>query len=104
MDLERSQVHRNLDGSLKVMGLEAPDLIFVLIIAAVLNLFFGETSLVIPMVLGVPLLLLMVLYFGKKGKPSNYLIHLVRYIVSPGHYSVGEKSKNEKRMKKYIYE
>jgi len=104
LSLEQSKVHRNLDGAIKVMGLEAPDLILVLMVAAVMNLFFGQTSLVLITVFGIPLLLLFTLYFGKKGKPENYLIHLVRYLVTPRFFSAGENSLKTERMKNTFYE
>lgn len=104
MGLDCSQVHRNLDGQLKIMGLEAPDLILVLMIAAIMNLFFGETRLMLLMVFGLPSLLLAVLYFGKKDKPENYLIHLAKYLTTPGFYSAGVLATNETKMKKRFYE
>jgi len=103
LGLEQSKVHRNLDGTIKVMGLEAPDLILVLLVAAVMNLFFGQTRLVLITVFGIPLLLLFTLYFGKKGKPENYLVHLARYLVMPSFYSAGSESVKRERMKQKFY-
>jgi len=103
MELDSSQVHRNLDGKIKVMGLEAPDLIFVLLVAAIMNLLFGQTRFVLLTVFGIPSFLLVVLYIGKKGKPQDYLIHLIRYFFTPGFYSAGDKPTNEERMKIKFY-
>jgi len=104
LDLEQSKVHRNLDGAIKVMGLEAPDLILVLMVAAIMNLFFGQTNLVLITVFGIPLLLLFTLYFGKKGKPDGYLIHLLRYLMTPSFYSAGVRPNFLERMKTSFYE
>ena len=104
MELDTSPVHRNLDGQIKVMGLEAPDLIFVLLVAAVMNLFFGQTQFVLLAVFGVPSLILVTLYIGKKGKPEGYLIHLLRYFLTPSFYSAGEDPISKERMKKTFYE
>lgn len=86
------------------MGLEAPDLILVLLVAAVMNLFFGQTNLMLITVFGIPSLLLFTLYFGKKGKPENYLIHLLRYLVMPRFYSAGDNSLKIEKMKGKFYE
>lgn len=104
MDLETSKVHRNLDAKIKILGLDAPDLIFVLILAAVMNLFFGSTSFAAVMVLGVPLIFLGIIYFSKKGKPDGYMVHLVRYLITPGIYQAGEELKHETKMKDTVYE
>ena len=104
MDLDTSPVHRNLDGQIRVLGLEAPDLIFVLLIAAIMNLFFGQTKFVLLAVFGVPSLILVTLYIGKKGKPDGYLIHLMRYLLMPSFYSAGEIPNQVERMKQSFYE
>lgn len=104
LGLDQSKVHRNLDGQIKVMGLEAPDLILVLLVAAVMNLFFGQTNFVLITVFGIPSILLLILYFGKKGKPENYLIHLLRYMASPRFYSAGESSQKTEQMRQRFYE
>ena len=104
MELDTSPVHRNLDGQIRVLGLEAPDLIFVLLVAAVMNLFFGQTKFVLLAVFGVPSLILVALYFGKKGKPDSYLIHLLRYLMTPSFYSAGAEPNFLERMKTSFYE
>jgi hypothetical protein len=68
---------------MKVAGMEAFDLIAALILAAVMNF----VRLPAPFVIGVPGLVLVTLYFGKRNKPDRFLIHLIRYYLTPGHYS-----------------
>lgn len=104
MELDSSPVHRNLDGKIKVMGLEAPDLILVLLVAAIMNLFFGQTRFVLLAVFGIPSLILVTLYFGKKGKPEGYLVHLLRYLMTPSFYSAAATPNSEERMKNKFYE
>jgi hypothetical protein len=104
MDLDTSTVHRKLDAKLKIAGLEAPDLLFVLIFAAVMNLFFGRTSLALPLVIVLPSILLGVLYIGKRDKPDGYLLHLLRFYLTPGFYSAGEESAFEEKMKGAVFE
>lgn len=100
MELQRSSVHRGLDVRMKVAGLEALDLIATLILAAVLNLFKFPTLLV----LGLPATLILVLYFGKRNKPDGYLLHLIRYYITAGHYSAGQTSKEGEKLETKIYE
>ena len=103
MELQSSSVHRKLDAKLKIAGLEAPDLLFVLIFAAVMNLFFGRTSLALPLVIALPLLMLFALYVGKRDKPDGFMIHLARFYLTPGFFSAGEESKFEDQMRKPIF-
>lgn len=103
MEIQSSSVHRKLDAKLKIAGLEAPDLLFVLIFAAVMNLFFGRTSLALPLVLVLPSLTLATLYIGKRDKPDGFLIHLVRFYLTPGFFSAGDESKFEEQMRKPIF-
>lgn len=104
MGLNSSRVYRNLDAKLKVAGLEAPDLLFVLIFAAMMNLIFGNTSLVFPLVIVLPSLILLLLFFGKRNKPEDYLVHLIRFYITPGFYSAGEAPKQIEQMKLKIHE
>lgn len=100
MELHRSSVHRGLDVRMKVVGLEAIDLIATLILAAVLNVFQLPTLLV----LGLPSLLIAVLYFGKRNKPDGYLLHLMRFYLTAGHYSAGQQSQWGEKLVYKIYE
>jgi hypothetical protein len=75
----------------------------VLIFAAVMNLFFGQTSLALPLVIALPLLMLFALYVGKRDKPDGFMIHLARFYLTPGFFSAGEESKFEDQMRKPIF-
>jgi uncharacterized membrane protein AbrB (regulator of aidB expression) len=103
LDIATSKVHRKLDAKLKIAGLEAPDLLSVMIFAAVMNLFFGRTSLALPLALVLPSLMLLGIYFGKRDKPDGFLIHLARFYLTPGFLSAGEESKFEEKMRKPIF-
>ena len=104
MGLETSTVHRNLDAKMKVMGLEALDLLSVLIFAATMNLFFGKTAFAPVLVFLLPALALVILYFGKKNKAENFLVHGLRYLLTAGFYSAAALCKDEDRKKERIYE
>lgn len=104
MELHSSTVQRNLDAKFKIMGLEAPDLLSVLIFAAVMNLFFGNSNFAVVLVVVIPALLLAALYIGKKGRPEMFMIHLLRFYLTPGFYSAGEESGSEQKRRTKIYE
>jgi hypothetical protein len=89
--LKTSTVHRKLDAKFKIGGVEAADLLAVLLLAAVMNLVFGRMSIGPVFIFGVPALLFFALYFGKRGKPDGYLLHAVKYFLSPGELWAGEK-------------
>lgn len=93
-----------MDAKFKIGGLEALDLLVTLIFGASMNLFFGSTALEIPLVIGGPVLIITVLYFGKKGKPENFMIHLIRFYLEPGFFSSGEEPKKNLQMRRKIYE
>ena len=85
-----SPVYRNLDARMKILGFEALDLLIALIIAGVMNLLFGHGVLALPLGVGLPCLALAVLYVSKRGKPDKFLVHWLKYQVTPGFYSAGE--------------
>jgi hypothetical protein len=92
--LKTSRVHRKLDARLKILGLEIMDLLAIMMFAAVNNLILGRMKFAPVFVIVVPSIMAAVLYIVKRDKPENYLIHLLRYLFSPGLYSAGLK--NEK--------
>lgn len=86
-ELDNSIVHKNLESKLKILGLEALDLLIVLIFAAIMSLFFGSGTLGVIFVVFFPLTLLTTLYFIKRNKPDGYIQNLLKFYLSPGHYS-----------------
>lgn len=91
-------MHRKLDTRLKILGLEIMDLLAIMLLAAVNNLLLGRMKFAPVFVILVPLIMAAVLYIVKRDKPENYLLHLLRYLSSPGLYSAGLK--NEKTEEK----
>ena len=104
MDLRSSTVHRNLDAKLKIVGMEVHDLLFILLFAAVMNLIFGQTALALYVVFLLPSLMAVVLFFAKRNKPDRYLLHLIRYYMSPGFYSAAKISDRVDQMRAKIHE
>jgi hypothetical protein len=89
MDLLTSKVPRALDAKPKLLGLELTDLAVVFLYLSLSNLFFGTTSLKVPLVWGVSLGLFGFLYFFKRGKPDHYLQDVGEYFAKPDVYSAG---------------
>lgn len=89
--LKTSTVHRNLDAKFKIGGIEAADLLAVLLTGAVMNLIFGRLSIGPIFIFGVPGILFCALYFGKRGKPAGYLMHALKFFISSGELRAGER-------------
>lgn len=89
--LKTSTIHRKLDAKFKIGGIDATDLLSVLLCAAVMNLFFGRLSFGPIFIFGIPGVLFVVLYFGKKGKPEGHLMHLIKFYLSPGELKAGHR-------------
>jgi len=103
-DLDSSIVHRNLDAKIKIGGLEALDLLLVLIFSAFMGIFFDSGAIGFVFIFVIPLILLGFLYALKRNKPEGYLKDLIRYHLSPGFFSASAPVKCEiyffSRMKK----
>lgn len=95
MSLDRSQVHRNLDSKVKILGMELFDIILVGAVASTMNLIFGQTQLAGPLVFGLPALLALIIYLGKRGKPERYLQDFIRFSILPGVFFAGEEVSRE---------
>ena len=104
MDLDTSPVHRDLDAKFKIGGLEAFDLLMALIFGAVMNLFLGGTALEVPLAIGGPIIIIVVMYLGKKGKPENYMAHLLKFYMEPGFFSAGEEHRQLEKVRRTSYE
>ncbi len=89
--LKTSTVHRNLDAKFKIGGVEAADLLAVLLTGAVMNLIFGRLSIGPIFIFGVPGVLFFALYFGKRGKPEGFLMHALKFFISSGELRAGER-------------
>jgi hypothetical protein len=89
LNLKTSMVHRKLDAKFKVGGIEATDLLAVLILAALMNLIFGRLSIGPIFVFVLPGALFAALYAAKRDKPDGFLAHLIKFYLSPGELHAG---------------
>ena len=92
MSLDLTPVHRNLHTKVTFLGLEFEDLILVLALAALMNLFahFASDSahlfgmpLNVFMEFVVPVLAVPFLILFKYGKPRGYLTDLIQFFLAP---------------------
>ncbi len=96
--LDNSIVHRHLDAKLKIGGLEALDFLLVLIVSAVMGLFFGSGKIGFIFVFVIPSILLLFLFILKRNKPEGYLKDLIRFVTRPGYFSASEKLKYQEKL------
>ncbi len=86
MSLKVTPANPTFDKKLRLLGYEVIDLIALLIVMSVLNFAFGEGYKLLCVWLP-SAILAMVLRVGKIGKPENYILHLVKFHLTPGVYS-----------------
>lgn len=100
--IDRSAVHRNLDSKIKILGMELFDVIGVGVFASMMNLLFGQTQFAGALVFGLPTLLVVIIYFGKKGKPERYLQDFIKFLILPGVFCVGDELRFEEQRRQNI--
>lgn len=101
-ELDSSVVHRNLETKLKIVGLEALDLLLVLMLSALMGLFFDGGKLGFIFVFLVPITLLVSLFLIKRNKPDGYIKDVMKFIMTRGHFSASERLKNHEQLKNKI--
>ncbi|MBF0301041.1 MAG: hypothetical protein HQK51_20195, partial [Oligoflexia bacterium] len=97
-ELKNSIVHKNLDMKIKLIGIELVDLLLVLFFSAFMNLFFRGTSISWLMVFVLPLILGIILHFGKKNKPESFIKHFARFYFLPGVLAAGKKANRRNKI------
>jgi hypothetical protein len=97
-ELDHSVVHRNLDTKLKIAGLEALDLLLVLVLSAFLGLFFDGGKLGFIFIFLVPLSLLVTLFIIKRNKPDGYIKDILKFYLSHGHFLASQELKHHDKL------
>ena len=83
-------VAKCLDQKLTVLGFEVPDLFAIFLLLSILHLFLGDLGNQILLIWLPTLSVALTLWFGKRGKPENHLIHWTRFHLKPGTLSAFE--------------
>ncbi|MEE2670319.1 MAG: hypothetical protein VYA54_01315 [Bdellovibrionota bacterium] len=96
MSIKCTPVSKCLDKKTLLWGFEMADLIIVFMLLAILNFLFGQTDQKLLLVWLPPLIVALVLKYGKKGKPDNYLVHWVRFQLKNGIFSAFKLPSNDK--------
>ncbi len=97
-ELDSSVVHRNLDTKLKIVGLEALDLLLVLMLSAMMGLFFDGGKLGFIFVFLVPVALLVSLFIIKRNKPDGHIKDVIKFYLTRGHFSASEELKHQTKL------
>lgn len=93
-----TRVPRSLEMKTKLFGFELADILIIFADLTVTNLIFGATSFRIPMVWGSTLILALLLFFVKRGKPDGYLQHYGEFLAAPEYRAAGAPDlKHQKR-------
>lgn len=85
-NLLTSTTNRQLQRSIKLAGFEIFDLLVIFSYLSVFSLLLGSSSLKIPIAWGGAVFIALLLFFTKRNKPENYLIHKLRFWLKPGTY------------------
>jgi hypothetical protein len=96
-ELLTSRVPRALEMKSKLFGFELSDLLLIFMNLSVTNLVFGTTSLRFVLVWGTTSSLALFLFFAKRGRPDNYLQHLIEHYVRPAYFAAGRSDKIYRR-------
>jgi len=83
MGLKTSTVYRCLDKKTYIFGFEIVDLFLVFTVLAFLNLVLGHVPYKFLFTWGPSLSLALFIKLIKRGKPDNYLLHLIRGYFQP---------------------
>ena len=103
-ELKSSVVHKNLTMKIKLVGVELADLLLVLFFSSVMNLLFRNTAISWLMVFVLPLLLGVILHFGKKNKPENFILHFIKYYLIRGQLAAGKRAHEQDKLRRKINE
>ena len=68
--------------------------IIIFLLLSILNFSFGQTNYKLALVWGPVAFLAISLRVGKRGKPENYLVHLVKFNIQPKYLSAFQDPKN----------
>jgi len=98
--MHSTPVSKSLDKKLRVFGFEVMDLFVVFFGLSVLNLLFGNS---LVMVWLPSIMFAITLRLSKRGKPEKFIMHWMRYQITPATYSAFEKPSHGVSLRKAIW-
>jgi hypothetical protein len=87
MALRSEPTSKSLEKKLLILGFEVPDVLAIFLLLSILNFLFGQTNQKLLLVWLPVVLIALILRIGKRGKPDNYLVHLVKFYFKPKYLS-----------------
>ena len=93
MALNTSSVSKSLDRKLKIAGFEIPDILLIFLLLALLNFIFGGHPYKFFIAWIPTAILAIAIRIGKRGKPDNYILHLIKHKLNPRYFSAFDSPK-----------
>jgi hypothetical protein len=87
MALRSEPTSQSLEKKLLILGFEVPDVLAIFLFLSILNFVFGQTNYKLLLVWLPVAIVAVVLRIGKRGKPDNYLVHLVKFYLRSKYFS-----------------
>jgi len=85
--LRSEPTSQSLDKKLLILGFEVPDVLAIFLLLSILNFLFGQNNYKLFFVWLPVIIIAVILRIGKRGKPENYLLHLVKFHLRPKYFS-----------------
>lgn len=96
MPLRSEPTSKSLEKKLLILGFEVPDVLAIFLLLSVLNFIFGQTNYKLFLVWLPVATVAIILRISKRGKPDNYLPHLIKFHMRPKYLSAfKEPTKSE---------
>lgn len=93
--LETSRVFKCLEKKTLILGFEIIDLFALSFLLCLLNFVFADASLKLFWTFGPTLMLAAILKLAKSGKADGFLLHWIRFHISPGVFRAFPKASND---------
>ena len=99
MSVRSEPTSKSLEKKLLILGFEVPDVLAIFLLLSVLNFMFGQTNYKLFLVWLPVATIAITLRVGKRGKPDNYLIHLVKFYFHKKYLSAFSEPSKDKPYK-----
>lgn len=100
MNNDTLRVYKNLQAKFKLFGLELVDLLIMLFVGTVMNLFFGRSTYGVIVVITAPIIFGLLLFYLKRGKPDGHLLHYFRFMFLEGCFYASDVNDDPNKWRK----